>query len=338
MDLAALREAALEAPDRADAWEVLGDALQAEGDPRGRLIALQVALERDAGNADLVEAERRYRFEHRQSLYGGLLGQVDPWRVSWRFGFACGVQTAVDRRSEQAAATLDTLDLFALRELTLMAAADFDAVVQWLSTRDWPLLDALLMGPLNPGGGSLSVPLAAFLARAPRLTRLRVERPKSLDGLAHPGVEDLALSLFAEQVPALDLSGLPALRTLTLHLRGAPDPAVLRDAIGDRPVRLRLYTRIDGLDRLDVELATVPDPSSVPLLTPPEQERGQRFHQRSRFWSIRRRGNALVATEGKIGRPGLSRDSFHGKPYEAARELRKQVAARRAEGWREVYV
>lgn len=76
-------------PDARDAWLVLSDLLQVEGNPRGELLALELALEAQPGE----ELEARYRafFDaHAPALYGDLLSQVvreGYGTVTWSRGY-----------------------------------------------------------------------------------------------------------------------------------------------------------------------------------------------------------------------------------------------------------
>lgn len=84
----------LEDPLDPAGWLVYGDWLQAEGDPRGELVAVQARHARDPGNPELLEAQRALFRRHGQALLEGL----HPWlrpsgsrhpllRLSWEFGF-----------------------------------------------------------------------------------------------------------------------------------------------------------------------------------------------------------------------------------------------------------
>jgi len=87
-----LEQAILADPDDEAAYEVYADWLQGEGDPRGELAAVQVALARGE-NAKLRARERALIEENRQQLLGNLPDVVEPidfgppvelkWQAGW---------------------------------------------------------------------------------------------------------------------------------------------------------------------------------------------------------------------------------------------------------------
>lgn len=84
----------LEDPLDPAGWLVYGDWLQAEGDPRGELVAVQAKLARDPGNPELMEAQRALFRAHGDGLLEGLhpflvpRGERGPlFRLSWEFGY-----------------------------------------------------------------------------------------------------------------------------------------------------------------------------------------------------------------------------------------------------------
>ncbi|MFO0736149.1 MAG: TIGR02996 domain-containing protein [Labilithrix sp.] len=84
----------LEDPLDPSGWLVYGDWLQAEGDPRGELVAVQAKLARDPGNPELMEAQRELFRTHGDGLLEGLHRWLVPtadrgplFRLSWEFGF-----------------------------------------------------------------------------------------------------------------------------------------------------------------------------------------------------------------------------------------------------------
>lgn len=80
-------------PDARDAWLVLSDLLQVEGNPRGELLALELALEAQPG-PDLEAKVRAYFAAHAAALYGDLLSQVvheGYGAVTWSRGYVRGL-------------------------------------------------------------------------------------------------------------------------------------------------------------------------------------------------------------------------------------------------------
>lgn len=73
-------------------WLIYGDWLEAEGDPRGELVAVQARLARDPGNPELMEAQRAIFKKNAPMLLAGLDAYLTPdpeplFRLSWEFGF-----------------------------------------------------------------------------------------------------------------------------------------------------------------------------------------------------------------------------------------------------------
>ncbi len=94
--IADLEERVAEAPEDQDAWLVLGDLLQRQGDPRGELVALQIAADRE--KTSKVRGRARTAFatyfaHHSRELWGSLAKHVrDPHDAAsppliWRNGF-----------------------------------------------------------------------------------------------------------------------------------------------------------------------------------------------------------------------------------------------------------
>lgn len=80
-------EAAIDAdPDDIGAWSVYGDFLQAAGDPRGELVAVQVALAEKPKDAKLKKKESALLEEHADAWLGELAGAED-FVCTWRNGF-----------------------------------------------------------------------------------------------------------------------------------------------------------------------------------------------------------------------------------------------------------
>lgn len=83
-------EALIAEPDGRERWALLSDLLQQEGDPRGELLALDLALEAAPQNADLLARRRGHLEEHAPALLGDLLASVVKERygdVVWRRGY-----------------------------------------------------------------------------------------------------------------------------------------------------------------------------------------------------------------------------------------------------------
>jgi uncharacterized protein (TIGR02996 family) len=94
-------EAAIEAdPDAREAYLVYGDWLEAQGDPRGKLIAIQHELGKRKGDHALLRAQGELLAAERARLLGPLADCDDLLlEVEWHLGFIrrCKVRTSLDR-------------------------------------------------------------------------------------------------------------------------------------------------------------------------------------------------------------------------------------------------
>ncbi|MBL8915241.1 MAG: hypothetical protein JNM17_31345 [Archangium sp.] len=63
-------------PHARDAWHVLSDLLQQDGNPRGELLAIDLALEAQPGDEALTKRHKDYFDAHAAALLGDLLSQV----------------------------------------------------------------------------------------------------------------------------------------------------------------------------------------------------------------------------------------------------------------------
>lgn len=238
------REPELEArlradPRDADAHLIYGDWLQARGDARGQLIALQHGCERARGpeRAELREREQSFRREHASHLFGPLRQAIDAVAVRWSLGFideAFVGQTSWSRslggpfellagllRLPVAARLIElglTNALVRRPELAeLLAGSEVVANLRALSLGDH----------VEPAGRRSPTP-GDFRDLWPRLRRLRRlavhgARPP-LAGLASPTLEHLELHLRAipHDLPDRIASAeLPELKVLTLSVSRA---------------------------------------------------------------------------------------------------------------------
>ncbi|MFO0595448.1 MAG: hypothetical protein U0228_09095 [Myxococcaceae bacterium] len=79
----------MEHPDARDAWVVLSDLLQQEGNPRGEWLALELAL-RHAPTEELKAQHRAFFDAHAPALLGELLSQVireGYGEATWSYGY-----------------------------------------------------------------------------------------------------------------------------------------------------------------------------------------------------------------------------------------------------------
>lgn len=218
-------DAAIEAdPTNANNYLVYADWLQARGDSRGELIALQHASLLDPDDESLRNAERASIQRHTQALLGDIYPQA--LEITWRLGFIDSVR--IPLRMVSAAASVDALDRLLLhpasrfvREISLGAASPpteyqrfFDAVRR---SRQARTLRTLRIGEDNPVLGDLS-PLFEV---APHLSRLALSgRKLRLVDAEAPSLVELLLEnldLDAAGVEGLASTRWPKLETLRIR-------------------------------------------------------------------------------------------------------------------------
>lgn len=348
---------ALRSPDDPRPWQVLGDRLLADGHPRGTLIALQTRNGPD-------EPTRRHLWDHRQTLLPRLWDRVDPWTVRWQYGYLRELALVVDAWTTRTAETLDALaaddGLIALQRLRLCSSSRFDNAMDAVVRHRWPLLEELVMGPMIVGAGRMAAPLRPLLDALPALRSLRLELPDDLSDLRHPTLERLVLHALPEQLPGLDLDGLPRLTHLTLYSR-TPVTAGQLDGLRGRaftsltlhphvapgwfarpaepPGTLFLYDRQQAhwnaaeARGISVRRSREPRADHDPLLTPRTDRAWRRFLKGGRFWDIRRTKDTVKFRFGKVGQKGTMRTKAHRSPYDASRDVRERIGKKRKEGY-----
>ncbi|MEZ4316990.1 MAG: WGR domain-containing protein [Myxococcota bacterium] len=213
--------AVLAAPDDPAGYLVLGDQLQAAGDPRGELVAVQAALA-GAEREDLRKQERRLLAEH--PFARPLEGLETPWELEWYCGYVRRLALRADAFGTETAEVLeelvDTGSLAFLRHLRLDGDAQFDALAHALGRRTWPVLTTLELGSTGQMG-RMTRPVGDLLRMAPRLERLTVAADlDALGSLRHPRLVELELRVRrGDSLRELDLTGLPALERVALAVQ-----------------------------------------------------------------------------------------------------------------------
>jgi uncharacterized protein (TIGR02996 family) len=172
-----LEAAILADPDDPEAYLVYADWLIEQGDPRGRLIELDVRGRGDAGAA----AVRAWIAQHARRLNDGISRELERQavKVTWCFGF-WHAATVHGERHENLLARVDQLlgceSAAFLRELRLvqpnLRQPTFQPIVEGLPARPLSVLRALDLSGIARGHWP-PVELGA-LAALPRLTRLVV--------------------------------------------------------------------------------------------------------------------------------------------------------------------
>lgn len=237
----ALEAAILADLDRPDAYLVLGDWLQTQGDPRGELIALQ------HGN-DTVRANRLLD-SHAAHFYGRVAdarGMLEPSTsdplgrpTTWRWGFLESLwignqrdhhdQLALDV-DEALAALLDHPTCRFLRDLTIGIVTfednSYDGIAKVIGERALPALRSLVLGDFHSEETELNwshmgdiSPMYRALANVSSLT-LR-SGSMQLGAIALPNLETLTIitgGFDVESLAAICAARWPKLTTLSIQL------------------------------------------------------------------------------------------------------------------------
>jgi len=224
-----------ESPDDHAAYAVLADHLHALGDPRGELIALELAI---AGGAPAHALDDRRRALQRElGMPGAESG--GPVTATWGIGYYRRVAVSSDTAL---APIWRHPDMRLLRELQVYFGnrytdAQVDRVVRNLP-RTIRVVDLRRPRPL-----SLAVTLAAAL---PRLEVLAVRGPFDIAGLAHPRLRCVELADqtvgadLADAMAALAPAALPRLDTVVARTNGSLDRACME--LADRGVVAQLVS------------------------------------------------------------------------------------------------
>jgi hypothetical protein len=251
-------------PYSPDAYGVYGDLLQRRGDPRGELVALQLAEDKKPGEAKLVGAIGRAIDTHRAALLGPLVRHAGKLRefadgpFVWRFGFIHLAQLDRAETGEPLAEILDELLRHPsgrfLAELSVRddAEPELAALFDLLARRAPPSLRALEVASVADFGD-----LGPLLRAHPRLRRLALRgriggaelapMRATLSSLASaqlPALEELELRLVNREAriahlrPLLARADLPSLSRL--RLRSADFPSDLLTELLDSPLAPKL--------------------------------------------------------------------------------------------------
>lgn len=208
-------------PDEVGPAVVLADWLQLEGDPRGELIALQLAKETATGAAWEVLEQRTTA--HLATHASALVPSVGAARLFWRRGFVHRVEIGLGMTL-----LAGTLEQWArhpsMRLLRELATADE------LGANLRPLPVTLRKLELR---GQLG-PISEVLVSGPALRTLVVVGTTDLEALRHPTLAELMLTApiygystyeegggggtLSERLAKLDAVALPSLRRLSLEI------------------------------------------------------------------------------------------------------------------------
>jgi len=192
-----LERAIADDPEDLTAFAVLADALQRDGDPRGELIALQVAAETDATKVSHAE---RYLDAHRAQLLGPL-AEVPAAAYTWRRGYVHRVRLRDEMLDSEGLEHL--LEHPAGRFLHEVAAGvigspgdGLDHVIHVLGTTGAPSLRVLQLGDFEyPDESEMSWFVVGDIdplwPGVPRLRHLITQGNVTATTIEHPALERL---------------------------------------------------------------------------------------------------------------------------------------------------
>ncbi len=231
-----LERAIVEDPEDREAYLVLADFMQSKGDPRGELIALQLAGETDAAKQ---KAAQKYLDAHHEVLIGALVphqkvhdGSGDD-AFTWRRGFIHkAIVSCADDDAEESASEIVELLLRHpsgrfLHELVIgfdgmPGDSDLGGVIRALAEQMVPSLRTLFLGDFEyPDECEMSWfevgDLSELWRALPRLQHLIVQGNMTLGEIAHDKLERLELrtgGLPAAAARSVSAAKLPAIRHL----------------------------------------------------------------------------------------------------------------------------
>jgi uncharacterized protein (TIGR02996 family) len=236
-----LERAILEDPENHAVYEVYGDWLQSQGDPRGKLIALELACVGKPYGDKHHAAKARWEAEHRDYLFGGIGTHIG----SLFLGFVNSIAIREGELADQLEAALASP---ASRFVTRIAldcesgidggAADLAAAIELVGEQAPKTLRSL-----EVGGSARLKNLDAIAKRLPELRQFAI---------ASVGSRELTVD--AKVVKTIVRSPWPRLESLTLELVDGTEAADVEPLFArtDLPKLKALYLRTP----YDAELVT----------------------------------------------------------------------------------
>lgn len=269
----------------AERWDddnlaVYGDELEARGDPRGALIAIDRAIDRALGGQDAATAEQLLgdhaaaafsidqRREHLVAWLGGRLASELPQHGSARFGFL-EVRVRDDLESERFYRALLASPARAhLRRLLVLDHDHPAGVLEPLAAAPNPWLQELVI--LQAPGASYPVISTALggriIAATPRLHSMHVRGREVFEELPHPHLRALSIQGF-DALGSLSGAGpaLPALQRLDFAFFDDAGVTHWEQVTGARLAALLPAARLPALRELDLSRNEPTDPDVRPL-------------------------------------------------------------------------
>jgi len=304
-------EAALAADFSRENLQVYGDALQAMGDPRGHLIAIDLHIAQHGSNHDL-QYRRRQRLREWLELSHAVDPTKGPWRaIKFAFGFV------EDLRAELAEQVLESPAGRFVRGISLSSRMPLmSAVLRELGRAPRPWLDRLTIVSRSHNAPPAAVwstqppmleqaAIPSVIAATPRLRLLELAGNRLLRAFPHPNVSRLRIDGIDAFLPILEAApAMPSVRELELTFAHAPDAHVLME--GPWPELLPAES-FPALTRLDLSenwtRATTDTQIGVFDVLPTLGVRNQL--EELRLWGILDEGE--LARVRRVGLPSLRR-------------------------------
>ncbi len=215
-----------EDPDDVESHLIYGDWLQARGDPRGQLIALQHALAQASASERpaLATRERELRARHLGHLFGPLRSLADTLVLRWSLGFVDAAFVGASGMKRALAGPFEVLT--ALLRLPIAARMTSLGLTSALLHRHG--LEALLCS-------SEIVACLRSLELGDHVARAQARRRTPSFSRLWPHLRKLRkLTIHSAQPPLRSLHS-PTLEHLELHMRGLPDSFPERFVAGSLP-------------------------------------------------------------------------------------------------------
>ncbi len=255
-----LEAAIVEDPDNSDAYAVYGDWLAQRGDPRGELIAVQLARRTRPDDATLAERETElldiYAYEWLGALAWPYPGEM---RIKWNYGF---IQDVVFTRPDDEDSPAHNSLLDAVRTLRTLPGLACLRDVELTGENHWP--GPKLWSVLAEVGLPPSVRRLAITA-----TKRFLAKPVEVSPI-YPALAGLdALEIGFQEIHFGPTLPLPNLRSLTLYWISRENMAALRASSWPRLERLFLWLQGDGSEGMQLTLADhawLLEAASVPAL------------------------------------------------------------------------
>lgn len=210
--------------------EAYGAALRAAGDPRGELIAIDLAIAQTTSRAARTALE-----EEKDALHVAWIGELGEG-METKFGFV----EALGSEATSEPGIFDAIGGY-MREIAIVGdPSEVRTLLAGLVTTPRPWLQMLRIRTFGDEGREVTVDnelAARVIAATPNLAKLVLDGRAVCDELSHPGVTHVVLCGYDAAGVLRGRGAMPHVRTLdfALHpdryLRREPPPEALRDGL-----------------------------------------------------------------------------------------------------------